>query len=177
MTGISNVPSPTPMIRPRPGLRSGFKGVALAAALALGACTTDAGPKQTAGTLIGAVAGGLAGSTIGHGSGRHIAIGVGTLLGAFAGSEIGRSLDRADRIHAARTTQRTLEYEPTGRTGTWVNPDNGHSGTVTPRRSYESRGGRYCREYQTTVTIDGRTESAYGTACRQRDGSWQIMNS
>ncbi|MCZ6848326.1 MAG: hypothetical protein O7F75_05710, partial [Alphaproteobacteria bacterium] len=57
--------------------RIGFPAVVLAAALALGACASDAGPKQTGGTLIGAVVGGLAGSTIGRGSGRHVAIGVG----------------------------------------------------------------------------------------------------
>jgi surface antigen len=156
--------------------RVGLPALALAAVLALGACASDAGPKQTGGTLIGAVAGGLAGSTIGRGSGRHIAIGVGTLLGAYVGSEVGKSLDRADRIHAARTTRETLEYEPGGTTGTWVNPDNGHSGTVTPRRTFESRSGAHCRDYETTVTIDGRTESATGTACRGRDGRWMIMN-
>jgi surface antigen len=174
MTGIITVSPPvSPPVARR---RIGLPALALAAALALGACASDAGPKQTGGTLIGAVAGGLAGSTIGRGSGRHIAIGVGTLLGAFVGSEVGKSLDRADRIHAARAAQETLEYEPVGRTGAWVNPDSGHSGTVTPRRTFESRRGETCRDYETTVTIDGRTESATGTACRQRDGRWMIMN-
>jgi surface antigen len=116
------------------------------------------------------------GSTIGGGSGKIVAIGVGSLLGAYVGSEVGRSMDRTDRIYAERTAQRTLEHEPVGRTRSWSNPDNGHYGTVTPERTYESREGRYCREYQTTVTIDGRTQSAYGTACRQQDGSWQVMN-
>lgn len=154
----------------------GLQAITLAAMLALGACASDAGPKQTGGTVIGAVAGGLAGSTIGHGTGRHIAIGVGTLLGAYVGSEVGKSLDRADRIHAARTARETLEHEPTGSTGTWVNPDTGHSGTITPRRTFQSRRGETCRDYETTVTIDGRTESAYGTACRGSDGRWIIMN-
>ena len=31
--------------------------------------------------------------------------------------------------------------------------------------------GQQCREYQRTVTIDGKTETAYGTACRQPDGT------
>ena len=35
--------------------------------------------------------------------------------------------------------------------------------------------GQQCREYQRTVTIDGKTETAYGTACRQPDGSWKII--
>jgi hypothetical protein len=32
-----------------------------------------------------------------------------------------------------------------------------------------------CREYQTTVTIDGKPEKAYGKACRQPDGTWKQM--
>ena len=34
---------------------------------------------------------------------------------------------------------------------------------------------RYCREYQRTVTIDGAPVEAYGTACRQPDGSWRMI--
>jgi hypothetical protein len=34
--------------------------------------------------------------------------------------------------------------------------------------------GRYCREYQTTGTINGRQEHLYGTACLQPDGSWSF---
>lgn len=74
-----------------------------------------------------------------------------------------------------QTTQRTLEHEPSGHTSEWVNPDNHHSGTVTPTRTYESESGP-CREFQQSVTIDGRTERAYGTACRQADGSWKIVS-
>ena len=32
-----------------------------------------------------------------------------------------------------------------------------------------------CREYQGSVTINGRQEPVYGTACRQSDGSWRIV--
>ncbi len=172
MTGITPVLPVTFAAR----WRSRLPALALAGVLALGGCASNAGPKQTGGTLIGAAIGGLAGSTIGRGSGRHVAIGVGTLLGAYLGSNVGRSLDRADRAHAARAARNTLEYEPTGATGTWVNPDNGHAGTVTPKRTFQSHGGEICRDYETTVTINGRTETATGTACRQRDGSWAIMN-
>lgn len=33
----------------------------------------------------------------------------------------------------------------------------------------------YCREYTRTVTIGGRAQDAYGTACQQSDGSWMIV--
>ena len=35
--------------------------------------------------------------------------------------------------------------------------------------------GEYCRECQQTVVIGGREEDAYGVACRQPDGSWEIQ--
>ena len=55
-------------------------------------------------------------------------------------------------------------------------PDSGNSGTVKPQPSYQNASGQYCREYQQTITVDGKTETAYGTACRQPDGSWKIVN-
>lgn len=33
----------------------------------------------------------------------------------------------------------------------------------------------YCREYQTEITIAGKRQQAYGTACRKPDGAWQIQ--
>ena len=64
---------------------------------------------------------------------------------------------------------------PIGETIAWNNPDSGNSGTFTPTRDGTNTAtGEYCREYQTTVTVGGKTESAYGTACRQPDGSWRI---
>ena len=145
-------------------------------ALVLGACATDSGPKQTLGTLIGAGLGGLAGAQIGSGGGQLAAVAAGTLLGAFLGSEVGASLDKADQAYANQTAQTSLETQPSGQTSTWSNPDNGNSGTFTPTNSYEVSADEYCREYQQTVTVGGQTETAYGTACRQPDGSWKIVN-
>ncbi len=36
--------------------------------------------------------------------------------------------------------------------------------------------GNYCREYQSSTTIDGRPVPTYGTACLRPDGAWQIIN-
>ena len=150
---------------------------ALIAAVGLGACANrEAGRKQTGGAVVGAVAGGVAGSMIGKGSGRLIMTGLGILLGAYIGSEVGKSLDNADRAAAATTAQQTFENNKTGQPGTWNNPDNGHVGTITPTKTYQQADGAYCREYQQTVTVGGKTEQAYGTACRQPDGSWKIVN-
>lgn len=155
-----------------------LKRLAVAAiTLALLAGCQDAGTKQTLGTIAGAGAGALAGSQIGSGRGQLAAVAIGTLAGALIGSEIGKSLDRADRLAMRRTTQHALETAPSGHVAEWRNPDSGNYGTVIPEPAYRGPEGQYCREYQQTVTIDGRTERAYGTACRQPDGSWRIVNS
>ena len=147
----------------------------LAALVILTGCITGQGPKQTGGTFIGAGLGGLAGSPIGRGSGRLVAVGLGTLAGALVGAEVGRSLDQADQAYAHQTEQVALETVPTGSSINWSNPDTGHAGTVTPTYTYQASTGAYCREYQHTVYVGGRAENAYGTACRQPDGSWQVV--
>lgn len=149
---------------------------ALSAALFLGACQQGS-EKQTVGTLAGAALGGWAGSQIGGGTGQLAATAAGVLLGGLLGGEIGRSMDELDRLKAQQATQASLERGKVGETTTWTNPDSGHSGTVTPTRTYQATDGRYCREFQQTVQIGGKTEQAYGTACRQPDGTWQIVDS
>ena len=146
------------------------------ATISMAACNTTQGmgQKQTVGGVGGAVLGGLAGSQIGGGSGRLWATGAGVLLGALVGSEIGSSLDNADRAAAAQAQNRAYTA-PVGETITWNNPNTGHSGTYTPTKDGYSASGRYCREYQQTVTVGGKDESAYGTACQQPDGSWEII--
>ena len=49
-------------------------------------------------------------------------------------------------------------------------------GRVQTTRVGTSTSGRQCREFQQTVTIGGRTEQGYGTACLQPDGSWEIVD-
>ena len=147
----------------------------LAAGLALAGCA-DQGTKQTVGGLGGAVLGGLLGAQVGGGSGRLWATGAGAVIGALVGSEIGRSLDDNDRRNMESTTQAALEHTQSNTTSTWTNPDSGNSGTVTPTRTYQANSGDYCREYQQTITVGGKTEDAYGTACRQPDGSWKIVS-
>ena len=163
-----------------------FRTAALvaAAAFSLAACAAPserqpgevgAANKTTAGTVLGAVGGGVLGSQFGHGTGRLIGVGAGTLLGAFIGKSIGESLDRAD-VNYANQAQTQAHTAPIGQQIAWSNPESGHSGTITPRREGNDSAGNYCREYQQTVQVGGKTEQAYGTACRQPDGTWKVVN-
>ncbi len=145
-------------------------------AITLVACDSEAGQKQQVGTLLGAVGGALAGSAIGDGRGQMAAIAVGTLLGAGIGQEVGRSLDRADQLAMQQTMNSTLERAPSGQTSTWRNPDSGNSGTYTPQPAFQTASNQTCREFQQTITVGGKQQSGYGTACRQPDGSWRVQN-
>ncbi|MAZ03760.1 MAG: hypothetical protein CMN56_11545 [Sneathiella sp.] len=149
---------------------------ALAAALALSGCAgAQNNPKTTGGAIIGGIGGALLGSAFGKGTGRLVAVGVGTLAGAMIGSEVGKTLDEADRAAIDRA-EKQATTAPMGQTITWNNPDSGNSGSITPVRDGNHVDGRYCREFQQTVEIGGKLEKGYGTACRQPDGSWQIMS-
>jgi len=97
-----------------------------------------------------------------------------TFLGAIVVGSIGAILDVGDvdivlglapRFHAA----------PVGSVLPWKNPRNGHHGELALLDDYYDEGQR-CREYRTTVVIDGKPETSVGTACEQPDGRWQILN-
>lgn len=157
-------------------MKSSRFAIVVLAALALGACQQGQGPDKTdIGTLLGGIGGAVAGAQIGSGSGRLAATAAGTLIGAFVGREVGKSLDRAD-VAAAQQAQNKAHTAPVGEKIVWSNPESGHSGSVTPVRQGTDSTGNQCREYQSTVTIGGKTEQAYGTACRQPDGSWKVVN-
>ncbi len=155
-----------------------FKSLAAASALALflaGCAGQNFGTKQTVGGLGGAALGGLLGSQFGSGTGQLAATAAGVVLGGLVGSEVGRSLDDVDRLNVQRAS-RQAQVAPIGQTIVWNNPNTGNAGSVTPIRDGTTASGEYCREFQQTVTVGGRTESAYGRACRQHDGSWRVVS-
>lgn len=147
--------------------------------LMITACTDQygngPGTKQTVGTLLGAAGGAALGSNIGKGKGNIVGIAAGTLLGAAVGSGIGASLDRADKMYYNQTYTRALETSRTGQTVGWQNPDSGNSGSFTPTNTFQNQNGQYCREFTQTIKVGGQSQQGYGVACRQQDGSWQIV--
>jgi len=131
--------------------------------------------KTTGGALVGAAAGGLLGNQFGSGAGKGAATAIGVIAGGLLGSQVGKSLDQADVAYANRTTQTALETGQPGQPLPWRNEQSGASGTVVPRNYYQTANGTYCREFQQTITVGGQTQQGYGTACKQPDGSWKIV--
>ena len=147
----------------------------LLVAATLTACQQNTVNKEDVGTTIGAIAGGALASNVGKGSGNTVAIIAGTMLGSFMGRSVGQSLDRADMMYH-RQAQTSAYSAPLNTTISWQNPESGHRGSVMPTREGSTPSGLYCREFQQRVTIGGQTETAYGQACQQPDGTWRIAN-
>jgi surface antigen len=158
----------------RGGVLKGVAVVTLVAILGTGCATMEANPKTTIGAAGGGMVGGLIAAAAG---GNPAAIAASVIGGILVGGAVGSLLDQRDKQLAAEAAHRAMETAPTGKAVAWRNPDSGHSGTVTPTKTYQTASGTYCREYQTTVVIDGKQERATGTACRQPDGSWRIASS
>jgi surface antigen len=151
--------------------------LAASVAAPLGACANSGyGQKETFGTLGGAALGGLAGSQIGSGSGKLAATAVGVVLGGLLGNQVGRRLDDADRLEAERSARYALESSPDGQQYGWRNPNSGNYGYTTPTATYQGNAGQWCRQYQTTIVVDGQAQTGTGNACRQPDGTWQIVS-
>jgi surface antigen len=151
----------------------------LASALLVSACQNNDGSggmnKENVGTVLGGIGGAVLGAQFGKGTGRLVGVAAGALAGAYLGNQVGASLDKADKAEMEKASTRATTA-PIGQPISWRNPDSGNSGTVTPTREGTAANGDYCREFQQSVTVSGKTEQAYGTACRQPDGSWKVVN-
>jgi surface antigen len=150
-----------------------FLAVLLIPAL-LPACSGDTANQDT-GLIVGAVAGGILGNQVGKGSGNVLATVAGAMVGGIVGSEIGRSMDEQDRRLAAQAEYAALEEGESDRPRRWRNPDNGRYGDVVPGRPYK-RASVDCRDYTSTVFIDGKPRTMKGTACRNPDGTWRNVD-
>jgi surface antigen len=98
-------------------------------------------------------------------------------LGACAGltgsdPELYQSLSNTDVKLASRTIQTTLERAPDGTTRRWSNGETGHSGSITPIRTYISDSGYFCREYREELVVGTSSGSFDQVACRDDKARW-----
>jgi surface antigen len=153
--------------------------VVLLAATAAG-CAADPyspTPRQDSGVMTGALLGGLLGAAVGgRGPGDRLAGAVvGAVAGGLIGGAIGASLDEEDRRMAYAAEMQALESGAPGVAVGWRSERTRYYGNVVPGPYYEN-GGRRCRGYTHTIYVNGRPESARGTACRAPDGRWVAVN-
>ena len=148
----------------RKGISSGFLMLAVSL-LVLSGCAS----QQQKGTIVGGITGALIGSLIGDGRGQNVAIAAGAIAGSLIGSSIGQRFDEQDQGRIAYSMERKQR-------SSWTNSTTGHRYTVVPSLTpAPSSSSQRCREFTVDTGIGDRTETAYGTACRQNDGSWKII--
>ncbi len=127
--------------------------------------------RELLGGALGAAAGAALGTQVGKGTGKTVAIIGGAILGALVGGRLGRAMDEVDQ----NCVGQALERAETGQTIVWNNSRTGAGYQLTPTKTYKDMQNRYCRGYITRATIDGREQQLYGRACRQPDGSWELV--
>lgn len=125
--------------------------------------------NTAAGTIFGALAGGLIGGAASHGNGGAV-VG-GAVLGGLLGNVVSQDIDCNDQPEAFRVYATGLNGD-VGRRYEWHH-DRAY-GYFTPVREYR-RGGVICRDFtETSYRPDGRSFTRSGTACRQTDGNWRF---
>jgi surface antigen len=155
-----------------------------AAVVALGLATSPASARQhydygsdcheqnrAAGTIIGAIAGGLIGNQFGKGSGNVAATIGGVFIGGAVGNSIAKDIDCDDRPYAFNAYRDGFEG-PVGDRHEWRGRNN--HGYIVTTREYR-RHGRICRDFYEVSYRHGDEYRRDGTACRDRYGDWRFI--
>jgi len=123
--------------------------------------------NAAAGTIFGAIAGGLIGGAASHGNGAAIAGGV--IVGGALGNVLSRDIDCDDQRYAFDAYGRSMNGD-VDRDYDWHHGNN--SGTFRTVREYRD-GDRICRDFHVVTYRDGQRYERDGTACRGDQGYWE----
>jgi surface antigen len=85
-----------------------------------------------------------------------------------------KSFDDVDQVFMTEHFAKAMDNTMIGQTAAWTNPSSGTQVRVSPTRTFQREDSTYCREF--TQAIGDKDPAIRGTACRQSDGSWQIVS-
>src|SRR3569623_715932 len=124
--------------------RSTVLAIALVGVL-VAACSSDSGPKEVGGTLVGAGAGALIGNAVGGAAGNRAAGTIaGAAIGGLIGNRVGAAMDDEDKRRAYAAQLQALVGGPSGAPVAWRYAVSGRYGSVVPGAAYQANG-MYCR--------------------------------
>ncbi len=147
------------------------KGYLLMLALVIFSLILASCNRAELGTTIGGLGGAAIGGQIGDKSHRSRNAIIGAFAGAVIGYIVGNEMDKYDR----QKLNQTFEKVPSNKKVEWVNPDTHNKYEVTPEPAYTSNDGRVCRDAYIQAVINGEYKQVKTTACRNDDGTWQII--
>ncbi len=144
----------------------------LVLALSGTAAQSQMGPKESGGTVGGALIGGVLGSALGgSGAGRIVGGVAGAAVGGFIGNRIGASLDEEDRRAMSRSTRAALT---SGSSSQFSNKKTGVKGTAKVIGNSRNASGEACRTVaQEVVLKDGSVVRDQVTGCKGPNG-WAV---
>jgi surface antigen len=94
--------------------------------------------------------------------------------GGLVGGEFGAKLVKADKQIALNAEYKALEYGKGSEAIDWTGSTGTVGGKVIAGQPYRV-GSQDCRQYSHTITTAGVDQSARGTACRNPDGTWTLL--
>lgn len=131
----------------------------------LSSCAT----RSQTGAAGGAAAGALVDQKIGHNTEATL---VGAAAGTMLGSIVGNEMDKYDREQLNHSYERGIS----GQGSSWVNPDSGNQYRVVPESAYQKPAGQgVCRRAKIDAFIKGKPQTANTTACRGKNGQWELQ--
>ena len=87
-----------------------------------------------------------------------------------------QSLNDADKAFVAEKFNQAMETSLSGQTTSWTTPSGDYQVQLTPAKAYQKADDTYCREFTQAIGESKQAPSTtHGTACRQSDGTWQIV--
>ena len=121
------------------------------------------GKKAMIGTIVGA---GL-GSYLGRGS-NPLTVAAFTVGGLVLGHELGSTFDKIDQMYATMLLSQSLNRNRDGEMTTWKSPKKNIQVSAMPKNTQGT-----CREFITSVIINGKQRDVEGTACKV-NGEWEL---
>jgi len=97
------------------------------------------------------------------------------LGGGLIGGKIGSDLSSRDRRKALEAEYKALEYGQSTQVVAWKSDRGDDRGEVVAAQPYRV-GSQDCRQYVHTLYTGQASQTAKGTACRNSDGSWSLLN-
>jgi surface antigen len=97
---------------------------------------------------------------------------IGALMAAVGGKRPPRGISRKNEICFSQS----FEHIPDRGLVAWSDRRRTVQYSVTPLRTLKTSDGLFCREYAAKATVNGHAADVYGTACRQGDGTWFLVD-
>jgi hypothetical protein len=127
--------------------------------------------KKRSGGMFGAIAGGIAGSALGHAGVPGAIIGIGLPVGSLLTDAIIRKLDCKEQVQAAKATDNAVRGG-VGTTTTWESETRpGVKGSSTVVAANRQAGGGSCMTVNDVIIVDGEETTVSKRMCRSPGAS------